>query len=174
MARDERLAEREVDVVLPREIDGVEPATASTIRPGPTSIPTSRRTRPKVTTWRTIAVPCTRPTQASRSRARFLDEAGERLVPNGLDVLAVLEHRAERLLDDLRVDLFPAERGERLRPVDRLRDARRLREVEPAQPADERGRLGREPLRDPGTRSFTISISRSIDGCPIQWKSGAA
>ena len=125
------------------------PSTASTIRPGPTSIPTSRSTRPKVTTCRTIALPCTRPTVPPRS-ARLLDEAGEGLVANRLDVLAVLEHRAERLLDDLGVDLLAAERGERVRPVDRLRDAGRLREVEHAQPAHEGRGLGGELLRDAG------------------------
>ena len=87
-----------------------------------------------------------------RCRARGVDEPRERLVAHRLDVLAVLEHRAERLLDDLGVDLLAAERVERLRPVDRLGDPGRLREVEPAQLADERRRLGGEPLRDPGNR----------------------
>ena len=65
---------------------------------------------------------------------------------------------------------LPAERGERVRPVDRLRDARRLRQVEAAEAADEPRRLRRQPLGIPGTRSTTISISRSSAGCPIQWK----
>src|SRR6187549_630309 len=82
-------------------------------------------------------------------RARLFDEADERLVSNRLDVLAVLEDRAERLLDDLRVDLLAAESGECLGPVDRLRDTGRLREIERAEPAHERRRLLREPLRNP-------------------------
>src|SRR5215213_8816895 len=97
------------------------PRTASATRPGPTSMPTSRRTRPNVTTCRTIAEPANAVLLAGRGASVF-DERDERLVANGLDVLAVLEHRAERLLHDLRVDLLAAECGERLRPVDRLRD----------------------------------------------------
>src|SRR4029078_3512248 len=105
-------------------------------------MPPSRSTRPKVTTWRTIADPCM-PLLATRARACLFDEADERLVADRLDVLPVphapadrlvarglvlppvLQHRAERLLDDLRVDLLTAERGESLRPVDRLGDAGR-------------------------------------------------
>ena len=60
----------------------------------------------------------------------------------------VLQHRAERLLDDLGVELLLAERRQRPRPVDRLGDTRRLGQVEPAQTADERGRLRGEPVRD--------------------------
>ena len=56
---DERLPEREVDVLLPRHVDRAQPAHRVTARPGPTSMPTSRSTRPKVTTWRTIAEPGT-------------------------------------------------------------------------------------------------------------------
>ena len=125
------------------------PRRASATRPGPTSSPTSRRTRPKVTTWRTTASAIRRLTERPRSRGG-VDEPRERLVAHALDVLAVLQHRAERLLDDVGVDLLPPERVERHRPVDRLGDARRLRQVEAPQLADERRRLGREPLRDPG------------------------
>ena len=72
--------------------------------------------------------------------------SARRLVAHDVDVLAHLQHRAERLLHDLGVDLLPAERSERVRPVDRLGDARGLRQVEPPQPAHERGRLRGEPL----------------------------
>src|SRR5690242_8283172 len=113
------------------------PVSASARRPGPTSSPASRRTRPNVTTCLTNAL---------LGSSRLLEQAEQRLVANREQVLVVLEHRAERLLDHLRVELLPAERGERARPVDRLGDARRLREVEPAEPAHERGRLRREPL----------------------------
>ena len=88
--------------------------------------------------------------RASRRRAGAVDEPREGLVPHRLDVLAVLEHRAERLLDDVGVDLLAAERVERHRPVDRLCHARRLGEVEPAQLAHERGGLGGELLGDAG------------------------
>ena len=170
VARDERLAQREVDVVLPREIDGVEPAHRVGDAPRPDLDPDLAQHAAEG-----HDVPDDRgalhPRLPVRGRARLFDEADERLVAHGLDVLAVLQHRAERLLDDLGVDLLAPERGERLRPVDRLGDAGRLREVERAQAADERGGLLREPLGDPGDAQRTISTSRSIDGCPIQWKS---
>src|SRR5262249_34041514 len=111
---------------------------ASQIRPGPTSSPASRSTRPNVTTWRTIG----------SATAGLRDERRERVVANGLEVLVVLQHRAEGLLDDLRVQLLAAEGGEGVRPVDRLRNAGRLRQVQPAQPADEPGGLGGQPLGD--------------------------
>ena len=59
----------------------------------------------------------------------------------------VLQHRAERRLDHGRLELAAAECLERLRPVDRLGDSRRLHEVEAPQPLDECGRLRREPCR---------------------------
>ena len=71
------------------------------------------------------------------------------VVADRLEVLVVLQHRAERRLDDLRVQLLPAEGRERLRPVDRLGDARRLREIEPAEAGDETGDLLGESLGDP-------------------------
>src|SRR5262245_65574272 len=84
-----------------------------------------------------------------RGGAGLFDEADERLVAHRLDVLAVLQHRAERLLDDLGIDLFTAERGKGLCPVDRFRDTRRLREIDTAQPDDEGGSLLRKALGDP-------------------------
>src|SRR5262245_51360525 len=120
------------------------PRTASCRRPGPTSSPTSRSTRPKVTTCDSSGSDGTALPRAARRR----DEIGERLVPDRLDVLAVLEHRAERLLDHLGVDLLPTQGGQRMRPVDRLRHTRRLREIEATQTADECGRLGGEALWD--------------------------
>src|SRR5918994_6513586 len=120
------------------------PVSASEIRPGPTSRPASRSTRPNVTTWRT------KPPSASgcRDTPRLLHECDKRLVPHRGKVLVVLQHRAERLLDRLRVEILMSERGKRPRPVDRLRDAGRLRELEPAHPLDERRRLGGEPIGD--------------------------
>src|SRR4029453_9479822 len=102
------------------------PQSASEIRPGPTSSPASRRMRPKVTTWRT------RPPSGAcgSNRAGLLHECDEGLVTNRGKVLVVLQHGAERLLDRRRVELLPAERGERLRPVDRLRNPGRLREIQ--------------------------------------------
>src|SRR6516164_5830878 len=96
--------------------------SASAIRPGPISSPPSRSTRPKVTTWRTSA--------SASSALRLLEQADQSIVPHQLEVLVVLEHRPERRLHDLGVELGPSQRGKRLRPVDRLRDSRRLVQVE--------------------------------------------
>ena len=76
--------------------------------------------------------------------------ASDGVVAHQVEVLVVLEHRAERLLDDGCVELLAAEGHERLRPVDRLGHAGGLGEVEVAQPGDERGRLGGQPLGHPG------------------------
>src|SRR4051794_14336724 len=114
------------------------PQSASWIRPGPTSRPASRRTRPNVTTCRTTG----------SASLRLFEQAGQRLVADGFEVLVVLEHRAERLPDDLGGELLLSERGQGVRPVDRLGDAGWFRQVEPAEAADEPRRLGREAFRD--------------------------
>src|SRR6516164_8697759 len=98
-------------------------ANTSAIRPGPTSSPASRSTRPNVTTWRT---------NASASSSGLLEQADQRLVPHELKVLVVLEHGAKRRLHQLGVQFGPAERGKRLRPVDRLGNSGRLVQVEAA------------------------------------------
>ena len=71
-------AQRPVDVVLPRQVDaGRGRCSASAMRPGPTSSPASRRTRPNVTTCRT--------TRASRRQRRASStQIGERGVADGL------------------------------------------------------------------------------------------
>src|SRR3954447_24949881 len=74
------------------------------------------------------------------------DESGQSLVLHREQILVVLEHRAERRLDVLDVELLRAERRQRPRPVDRLREARWLLQVERAQLGDERGGFGSEPL----------------------------
>src|SRR5690242_16398163 len=114
------------------------------MRPGPTSSPASRRTRPNVTTCRTIA------RALSGSSASLLDELRESAVADRLQVLVVLEDRPERRLDDARLQLLAPESVERTRPVDRLRDAGRLRQVEAPQSLHERRRLRREPVRQAG------------------------
>ena len=112
------------------------------------------------------------PLYAARARAGLFDEADERLVAHRLDVLAVLEHRAERLLDDLGVDLLAAERARAPAPS---RSSPRRRAASRDRGRAARGRTRPPPSASrsgiPGTRSSTISTSRSIDGCPIQWKS---
>ena len=147
MARDERLPQREVDVLLARQVDGgdaaqrVGDAARADLEP---DLAQDAAERDDVADDRVGHQPST----CGRCRARGVDELRERLVAHGLDVLAVLEHRAERLLDDVGVDLLAAERVERHRPVDRLGDPGRLRQVEAAQLTDERRRLGGEALGD--------------------------
>src|SRR6476646_8504328 len=96
------------------------PFSASATRPGPTSSPASRSTRPNVTMCETTPLPGT----------GAGDEPRERLVANREQILVVLEHRAERRLHVVDVDLALAERGQRLRPVDRLGHAVRLLQIE--------------------------------------------
>src|SRR5690349_15687321 len=101
------------------------------MRPGPTSSPPSRRTRPKTTTWLTTAC-------GVRSVTRRSDERRERIVAQHEQVFVVLEQRAEGRGHVLDVELLLPERRQCAHPVDRLRDPRRLLQVERAQ-------LGREP-----------------------------
>ena len=89
--RDERRAQRPVDVVLARRCrPWSRPRSASAIRPGPTSSPASRSTRPNVTTSRVEGL-AHRPAAA---RARLLDAARRRSSSRThLEVLVVLEDR---------------------------------------------------------------------------------
>src|ERR1700756_1751279 len=107
--------------------------SASAIRPGPTSSPASRSTRPNVTTWRTSASASSWGLYSSG----FREEVEQRLVAHQLEVFVVLEHRPERRLDQVGVQLALAQRGQRLCPVDRLGDAGRLVQVEPAKALNE-------------------------------------
>ena len=139
------------------------PRSASAMRPGPTSRPASRSTRPNVTRWRVRASLTRRrprPPRAPRRAARRSSSSR-----TSVEVLVVLQDGAERLLDDGRVELLAAERDERLRPVDRLRDARRLGQVELAQPGDERRRLGRQALGHAGhaqAHDLDLALERRV------------
>src|SRR6266550_4835598 len=106
------------------------PVSASEMRAGPTSSPTSRRMRPNVTTWRTNP-----PSDCAGcgDTARLLDERDKSLVADRGEVLVVLEDGAERLFDDAGVELLTPERCKCLRPVDGLGHARRLREIQLSQ-----------------------------------------
>src|SRR5438034_11108807 len=127
------------------------------MRPGPTSNPAWRRTRPNVTTWPT--------TPLAGGNPRLLEQFGERDVADALQVLVVLEHRTERRLDDIGIELAAAEGREGLGPVDRLGDARRLLQVEPPKAMDERGRLEGEPLGHAGhaqPHDLDLAIERGV------------
>src|SRR5882724_11235534 len=123
------------------------PVSASEMRPGPTSNPASRRMRPNVTTWRTKP-----PSDGAGcgNSACLLDERDESLVADSGKVLVVLQDRAERLFDDAGVELLTPERSKRLRPVDRLGHARRLREIQPSQTLHECCGLACQPVGNAG------------------------
>ena len=139
------------------------PRSASSMRPGPTSRPASRSTRPKVTRWR-VRASLTRRRPRPRARASP-SSASDGVVADEVEVLVVLQDGAERLLDDGRVELLAAEGDERLRPVDRLGHARRLGQVEVAQPGDERRRLGGQPLGHAGhaqAQDLDLALERRV------------
>src|SRR5438093_1141190 len=123
------------------------PVSASEMRPGPTSNPASRRMRPNVTTWRTNP-----PSDGAGGgdSACLLDERDESLVADRGKVLVVLQDGAERLFDDPGVELLTPERCKRLRPVDRLGHARRLREIQPSEALYECCGLPCQPVRNTG------------------------
>ncbi len=94
--------------------------------PGRPRGPASRRMRPNVTSLRRRRRRrCAVRHLALGQRPRGPTELAQARVAHALDVLVVLQHRAERRVDDVGVELLLAERDERLRPVDRLGDARR-------------------------------------------------
>src|ERR1700756_2060458 len=102
------------------------PRSAVATRPGPTSSPPSRKTRPKTTTCLTTAC-------GVRSVTGRGDERRERVIAEREQILVVLEQRAERRGDMLHVELSLPERGQRAHPVDRLGDPGRLLQVEGTQ-----------------------------------------
>ena len=75
------------------------------------------------------------------------DEVGRHVAAHAVDVLLVLEDDAERVVDGLLVEIDRAEREQRPRPVERLGHARRLEEVDAAQPLGEGDDLARQVLR---------------------------
>ena len=132
-ARDERLTQRPVDVAPVVQTDCVERASAPrSIRPGPTSSPSSRSDRPNVTSAAherravghrravTRASATSSPSRPSRTASR-----SSWYLSTDPSVVSTTPC----------VELHDSERRQRLRPVDRLRDTRRLLEVEPAQAA---------------------------------------
>src|SRR5919202_371599 len=80
----------------------------------------------------------------------LLDEPVEALAADALEVVAFLEQRAERAIRRRSVHLVAPERVEGLGPIQRLADAGRPVEVEPAQILHERAHLVGEALSDVG------------------------
>src|SRR5438552_881078 len=114
-------------------------STRSSTLPVGTSRPARRNTRANATA-----------ASSSVTGHRTRDERVGAVGAHALLVLAVLDDGAQRRVDRALVHLGPAERGERLGPVDRLRDTRRLVELEVAQRADGRGHLAGQALDDLG------------------------
>src|SRR4029077_8816445 len=112
---------------------------AAITRSGPTGTPARRRTRAK---WVTFSAN----TGAARL-AQFVEQARHLGARHLGDVVAVLEEHAERVLHALRVEADGVEGDQRVGPVDRLGDARRLEQVDGAHPLDETDDLDVEPLR---------------------------
>ena len=97
--------------------------------------------------------------------ARFADQLPQAGVTDALDVLVVLQHRAEGGVHHAGVELLLAEGDQRLRPVDRLGDARRLGQVEPAQLLHEGGGLGGQALRHAGhagAHDLDLALERGV------------
>ena len=164
-ARDERLPQRPVDVVLPRrDRRGRGRVSASATPPGPDleaglaqhaaeddDVPDDARAR-----------------RAAR-RARPRASARERLVadassPRGTSAPS----RASPGRSPRRAPARPSAVSA-LRPVDRLRDAGGFCRSSARSSATKRAACAASRSGTPGTRSSTISISRARDGCPIQW-----
>ena len=96
-------------------------------------------------------------------RHRGAHELAEPVRAHALLVLAVLQDRAERRVDRLLVEPRRAERRERLRPVDRLRDTGRLVELEVAQRLDRgrdvaRERVGNLRRAQPDDRELALEV----------------
>src|SRR5207245_6373449 len=103
-------------------------------RPVPTGTPALRSARPKATSFAVASFTC------ELWELRF----------DAAQVVAVLDRPAERFPCGGAVSGRGAEERERLRPVDRLGDARSLHEVERAQLPDDRRHRPGELLRDTG------------------------
>src|SRR6478672_8373799 len=97
------------------------------VLPSGTSSPAPRNRRANPTANRSSS------TTSGTALDRRVDELTETVRAGAFLVFAVLQDRAERDVDRTLVDRQGAERGERIRPVDRLGDARRLVELELAE-----------------------------------------
>src|SRR5712692_564548 len=120
-------------------------ATRSIIRPAFTSSPRFRRIRPKSSRLRRsaplIPSPGLRPPSPrfagrgisrespSYSSADTAEHRGDRLSPDLLDVVLILEHDAEGLFDDGFIECVAIERDQRRGPFERLGDAGHLVEL---------------------------------------------
>src|SRR5918994_4252819 len=116
--------------------------TNSTTRSGPAGSPILRNTRPKVTAASSIGGGAVSGIAASRQQT-------EGHAHRALLVFAVLQNRAQSGGDQVLVQLPGPEGHERLGPVQRLGDARRLVEVHGTQVLDGLRHLARQLLLRP-------------------------
>src|SRR5450755_199342 len=112
-------------------------SSAARTRSGPTGMPAARSTRAK---WATLSAN----TGAARL-AQFRKQSRHLVALHLDDVVAMLEEHAERVLDARRIEAHCVQGEERVGPVDRLGDPRRLEEIELAHPLHERDDLGGQP-----------------------------
>ena len=152
VAGDHRLAKGEVDVVAGPRSTASRPRSASEPGPG------RSRARPRAARGRTSRPADDRSRRArptprtARASSTSLASAASR---TALDVLVVLQHRAERLLDDLGVELLPAERGRAPSPS---RSSPPRPEASP-----DRGRAGRARSPPPATARRSGIPGRAAD-----------
>src|SRR5687768_5197988 len=92
--------------------------STSSMRPMWMSSPRARSNRPN--------------TSRFSARCDTRENAGEPLASNRVDVVLGFEHHAERLLDRCGIERLAVQDDNRTDPVQRLRDARHLVELEPA------------------------------------------
>src|SRR5215470_18286138 len=127
----------------------VSAVAASISSPRPTRMPCSRMAPAN------LASCPTKPNAAfirgrSAGARRVRHQLGERRVDGLAEIVFVLQQAAQRDAHYLRVEPVLAQTQQCLRPVDRLRDARELPQVAPAQGLDEARDRTREALVQPG------------------------
>ena len=127
------------------------PRRASCSRPGPTSSPASRRIRPNVTSLRTTASPRGSARSSSAARRGLGHELAAGRVAHPLEILVVLQHRAERGVDHARrrARSWPSATSACVQSIVSATPGA-LARSSVAQPLDEGGRLGGQPLGHAG------------------------
>src|SRR3954451_7061924 len=83
-------------------------------------------------------------TVRARRGFRFADQALVLFAGDALEIVAILEEHAERVVDRLRIESHAVERDETVGPIDRLGDAGKLEELALAQPLHEGHYLARQ------------------------------
>src|SRR2546428_2076998 len=116
----------------------VSARVASVSLRGPASRPAS---------WRSRAKAPSRGNRSGRSGTSRLLDQRRHLLTNSLQVLLVLQRRAQGRIHQRGVDACRAECGQRSRPIEGLGDARHLVELHAPQALHEGGHLACEPFR---------------------------